>query len=256
MMHSMRMLGVATSLSLAVLISCSSQSPSDRDQNALGDDTQTNNPTNDLCPHDDAGSGGGCGSHDGGTSPAPVMCSDGQAAAILDTLDMGEVEESKAVVDASIDASLQDFARMMIKEHGAHRDALKTLTAKLDISLAATGVSREMSKDSKKDITMSRTLARSELQSHYLNRQVLGHIRALGVIEMLIPSCKAPEFRDFVIQTRATVRQHLALVLTIQSKLEGACGGNAGGGTDEPDCDDAGMPIDAGAPVDSGVIVH
>ncbi|WP_394835460.1 DUF4142 domain-containing protein [Pendulispora rubella] len=183
----------------------------------------------------------------------PVMCSDGQAAAILDTLDRGEVEESTAFVDVATDASLRDFARTMVTEHGAHRDALKTLTAKLDISLAATGVSREMTKDSKQDMSMSRTLAPKDLQSHYLNRQVLGHIRALGVIELLIHSSKAPEFRDFVVKTRATVRQHLTMVLAIQSKLEGTCGGNAGSGTDGPDCDDAGPPIDAGAPADSGV---
>ncbi|WP_394825431.1 DUF4142 domain-containing protein [Pendulispora albinea] len=244
MMHSLRNFGVGASLLVAALVACSSQGASGSDQTPLeGDNPSADNPvaggSESACPHDEDGKSG-CG-QDGGTVTPPTICSEGQAAAILDALDMGEVNESTLVVDASIDAKVREFARLMVKDHGAHRDALKALVAKLNISIVTNGISKELTKDSERDVAASATLSATEIQSHYVNRQVLGHIRALGILEGLLHTHEHAELKAFVKETRTTVRHHLKMILDIQAKLVGSCGGSITG--NEPGCDDAGNPL-------------
>ncbi len=271
MKYVVRNFGIVSALSLcAVVAACSQQSGSGSGQDPLGANDNNGGNTNVVSPEcgQSDGGGGGCGqdSGPGGGSANSVLavCDDAQVAAILTAIDTSEINESTAIAgssstgsaNVSFDASIRDFAQRMITDHTAHRDAVKSLVTKLNISTQVTdALANEITKDSERDVTATSQMNTNEIETHYLNRQILGHLKALGVIDLLArssdktlcsgdttgnqpPNTTPSDFKSFLAQTRVAVRQHLSMILAIQTKLEGACGVNGMVG-----CDDGGtMP--------------
>src|SRR5688500_3863406 len=71
---------------------------------------------------------------------------------VLTVANQGEVDYSQIGVDKATNASVKEFAQMMVKDHGTMLTAVKDLSTRLNVTPAANDKANDLKEESKKDI--------------------------------------------------------------------------------------------------------
>ena len=79
--------------------------------------------------------------------------SDANVVDVITVANQGEIDYSQLGVDKATNPSVKQFAQMMVKDHGAMLDGVKSLSAKLNVTPAANDKVSDLQKESQKDIT-------------------------------------------------------------------------------------------------------
>jgi putative membrane protein len=210
-----RALGVAALTALGVLVF----------------DCQTQPPLVAVSGTADGGIGGG-----GAVEVQLVTLSDAQSAAVLSSLNLGEVRVAQAVQSRLTNADAQAFAQRMITEHTGVNATAADLVNQQGITPQSNGVSMGLDFATQQTIASLQGLSGSALDAAYMASQMQMHQQALAVIDCVVmPSLVNSPMRSFV---TGTVRPGEVEHLTSAESISTSLGGTAGAGTPgaESDC--------------------
>lgn len=114
-------------------------------------------------------------------------------------VDAGNQAQQKATMQ-----SVKDFGAMMVKDHTAANDQLKSLAASKNISLPTTPSVSQMAEKGKLDVLTGDTYDKS-----YIRGQIKDHREVIALFKKEIASGKDADAKAFAQQTLPVLEKHL-----------------------------------------------
>jgi putative membrane protein len=127
---------------------------------------------------------------------------------------MAEVDLGKLASDKAADPSVKDFGAMMVKDHSAANQELKSLAASKNVSLPdGPGVAAQAKK------AKLEALSGSTFDKAYLANQIKAHQSTVTLLQTEISSGKDPDAKAFAQKVLPTVQSHLSAAEKIADSL-------------------------------------
>lgn len=120
---------------------------------------------------------------------------------------LAEVEAGKLAQHKSNDPSITKFAAMMVRDHSAANEQLKTLAESKNISLPTKPSVTQMAAKAKLDV-----LSGDSFNKAYIQNQVSGHEATVKLLQKEIASGGDADARAFAEKVLPTVQGHLRAV--------------------------------------------
>ena len=114
-------------------------------------------------------------------------------------VDAGNQAQQKANIQA-----VKDFGAMMVKDHTAANDQLKSLAASKNVSLPTSASVAEIAAKGKLDVLTGDTYDKS-----YIRGQIKAHREAIALFKKEIASGQDADVKSFAQQTLPTLEKHL-----------------------------------------------
>lgn len=150
------------------------------------------------------------------TTPGATVLSDGQIAAIMDTVHSSEIEQAQLAQTKSTDPHVLSFASMMISHHSQARQQEQAM----GLSTAASPMLQTLSSQGRQTMATLRDKSGKDFDRAYLQAQVEQHQKVLDTIDrQLMPSAKNPQLRSHLQSMRPTIEQHLKTARQAQEAL-------------------------------------
>jgi putative membrane protein len=168
-----------------------------------------------------AGEGGASGGGNGGAGGATADLSDGEILKVLDTANLGEIEQGEIATDRAQAEEVRDYAETMIVDHSAAREKGDMLAKSNDITLEANPIAQRLQAKSDAIVARLTSADSGEFDAIYMQSQVEVHEAVLELLDTtLIPDADTPEVEAFVTQIRAAVAEHLEMAEDVLDSLE------------------------------------
>jgi len=117
---------------------------------------------------------------------------------------IGEVEMGRIAEQKSSDPKVKEFAAMMIKDHSAANEELKSLAASKSVSLPdGPGAHADAAK------AKLQLLSGASFDKYYLSNQIAAHKSTVALLNKEISSGQDDEAKAFARKILPTVRSHL-----------------------------------------------
>jgi putative membrane protein len=126
--------------------------------------------------------------------------------------DMFEIQSSELALQKATDAKVKDFAKMMVSDHRAASDKLKSTVQSAQLPSPPT----ELDDKHKKKIDKLQSSSGREFDRAYLEVQLKGHKKAVELFSSYAKEGKNAELKNFAQQTLPTLEQHLKHVRTLE----------------------------------------
>src|ERR1700761_5702162 len=123
-------------------------------------------------------------------------------------VDAGNQAQQKASMQP-----VKDFGAMMVKDHTAANNQLKTLAASKNISLPTSASAAEMTKKGELDV-----LTGDAYDKSYIKSQIKAHHEAVALFKKEIASGQDADAKSFAQQTLPTLQQHLKAARAIATQ--------------------------------------
>jgi putative membrane protein len=123
---------------------------------------------------------------------------------------IAEVEAGNLAQSKGNSPKVKDFGAMMVKDHSAANEKLKTLAATKDVTLPTSSSVGQMATKAKLEVLTGDTFDKS-----YIKGQVQAHQDTVGLFRKEIASGQDPDAQAFAKATLPTVRSHLKAINAI-----------------------------------------
>jgi predicted outer membrane protein len=154
----------------------------------------------------------------GGEGGEALVLSDAQILHVTSTANQGEIEQGTIALERAQTESVDDFAQMMVSEHGAALADGSELAQQL--GLAGNALSMQLQSESAAIVAQLQLAEDAEFDAVYMNAQVAAHERVLGVLDdELIPDADDSALRDYLETLRTSVADHLEMARDIVEEL-------------------------------------
>jgi putative membrane protein len=151
-----------------------------------------------------------------GTVPMTKL-SDGQIAAILRTVDDGEIEQAQLALKKASNPEVKAFAQHMVEQHTMSKEAGERLESQTNIKAADSPKSQELKQAGALMLARLNEADSNNFDITYIDGQIQQHSDVLKLIkDQLLPAVNEPALRDFLNQARDMVEQHLDRARQIQ----------------------------------------
>ena len=121
-----------------------------------------------------------------------------------------EVEAGKLAQDKGNSQKVKDFGAMMVTDHSAANDKLKSLAESKDISLPSSSSVGQMATKGKLEVLSGDTFDKS-----YIKSQVKAHQQTIALFKKESATGQDPEAKAFAKATLPTLRSHLKAINAI-----------------------------------------
>jgi len=135
---------------------------------------------------------------------------DGEIIAYVQALDNGEVAVSKMAKDKNVDASVNQFADMMIDQHGQNLQQVTDLSSKINVPADETAGVKKFKEKSDKDMSNLSKMTGAQFQKAYIQAMIKGHTEASKMITQFEKEAQNAELKSFLADTEKAVEHHLA----------------------------------------------
>ena len=115
-----------------------------------------------------------------------------------------EVEAGNQAQTKANDQRVKDFASMLVTDHTAANDQLKSLAASKGISLPSSPSAGQMAAKTKLDVLTGDTYDKS-----FVNGQIKAHERTIALFQKEVASGQDADAKAFASSTLPTLRKHL-----------------------------------------------
>ena len=115
-----------------------------------------------------------------------------------------EVEAGNQAQQKANMQSVKDFGAMMVKDHTAANDQLKSVAASKDVSLPTSPSAAQMAEKGKLDLLSGDTYDKS-----YIRGQIKAHREVIALFKKEIASGQDPDAKAFAKQTLPVLEKHL-----------------------------------------------
>jgi len=165
------------------------------------------------------------------TTPAPATTpatgdvasgwTDANVVDVLTVANQGEVDYSQLGVDKATNASVKQFAKLMVKDHGAMLDAVKNLSSKLNVTAAPNDKVNDLQKESQKDITdLNGKKVGKDFDHEFMEEQVDMHQETLDLLNDLDSKTTNADLKAAIAEAKPKVQAHLDQAKAIKSKVD------------------------------------
>lgn len=124
-----------------------------------------------------------------------------------------EVDAGNQAQQKANSQPVKDFGAMMVKDHTAAGDQLKTLAQSKGVSLPSTASVGEMAVKTKLDVLTGDTYDKA-----YIKSQIKAHMHAVALFRKEIASGQDPDAKAFATATLPTLRSHLKQAKSIAAQ--------------------------------------
>jgi putative membrane protein len=120
---------------------------------------------------------------------------------------ISEVELAQLAQDKATSQDVKDFAAMMVKDHSAADDKLKSIAASKGIDLPTSASIGEMATKAKLDVLSGNTFDKS-----YIKSQIKAHRQAIALFRKEAANGQDPEAKAFASDTLPTLEKHMQAI--------------------------------------------
>jgi putative membrane protein len=124
-----------------------------------------------------------------------------------------EVETGNQAGQKSSNQSIKDFAAMLVKDHTAAGDQLKSLAQSKGLSLPTSASVGQIAEKGKLDVLSGDTYDKS-----FIETQIKAHRRTIAAFKKEAASGQDPDAKAFAEQTLPTLRKHLKTATSIATE--------------------------------------
>jgi putative membrane protein len=128
---------------------------------------------------------------------------------------MAEVALGKMAAEKGASAEVKDFGNMMVKDHGAANEELKSIAQKKNITLPS-GLDAE---HQAKSDSLSK-LSGKDFDKAYVKVMIEGHHKTLGIMNNEATGGQDVDLKAFAKKTAPVVQHHLEEIEKIQAKVK------------------------------------
>lgn len=147
-----------------------------------------------------------------------------QALGVVITINQNEISSAKLVLkklrDQTNNQNIKDYAQMMKRDHTKNYQTILVISHKLNLHPIKSPLQDSLIQESKKETADLTAADKNQIPQVYMDAMVKDHSAALNIIDKdLLPYTKNTLLKNHLINTRATVYQHLLAAKSIQAKL-------------------------------------
>jgi len=128
---------------------------------------------------------------------------------------MAEVEFARVALTKTTNASIKDFANMMLNDHGKANEELKAIAADKNITLPTA-----IDNDHQQKLDKLTTKTGRDFDKDYADAMADGHQKMLDLMKKESEKGHDPELRAFATKTIPVVQSHLDLIKKIRDGLK------------------------------------
>lgn len=128
---------------------------------------------------------------------------------------MAEVAIAKLALTKTANAKIEDFAKMMVTDHGKANDELMGIAKAKNITLPAT-----FDSDHQKKLDDLSKLKGKDFDKAYVDAMVDGHKKALTLMQNEAKDGKDADLKTFAEKTAAIVQMHLDAINKIHDSMK------------------------------------
>lgn len=161
------------------------------------------------------------------TTPTPATgevaggWTDANVVDVLTVANQGEVDYSQLGVEKATNPSVKQFAKLMVKDHGAMLDAVKGLTSKLNVTPTANDKVNDLQKENQKDITdLNGKKVGKDFDKEFMDEQVDMHQETLDLLNDLDSKTTNPDLKAAIAEAKPKVQAHLDQAKAIKEKVD------------------------------------
>ena len=153
-------------------------------------------------------------------TPAAPEFTDAEIAHIAVTANWIDSAAGAAAAKKTANPEVKDFARTMVRDHGAANKLATDLAAKLTLTPQDNDQSRALQGGHDQSQAELSGLTGAAFDRAYIDHEVAYHQAVLNALDtILIPQADNPELKALLEQIRPNIAQHLARAQQIQSTL-------------------------------------
>jgi putative membrane protein len=127
---------------------------------------------------------------------------------------MAEVELGKLAASKATSADVKKFGQMMVTDHTAANNELKTLAAKKNWTLPT-----DLDSSHKSTMDELKGLSGAEFDKEYVEEMVDDHEKDVSAFEDKAKNATDPDLKAFAEKTLPVLRKHLDAIKAIQAKM-------------------------------------
>jgi len=140
---------------------------------------------------------------------------------VLTVANQGEVDYSQIGAEKATNASVKQFAQMMVQDHGSMLDAVKSLTSKLNVTPAANDKVNDLQKENQKDITdLNGKKVGKDFDKEFMEEQVDMHQETLDLLNDLDGKTTNADLKTAIGEAKPKVQAHLDQAKAIKDKVD------------------------------------
>jgi putative membrane protein len=124
-----------------------------------------------------------------------------------------EVETGNQAEQKSSNQSIKDFASMLVKDHTAAGDELKTLAQSKSVSLPTSASVGQMAEKGKLDVLSGDTYDKS-----FIETQIKAHRRTIALFDKEAAAGQDEDAKSFAQKTLPTLKKHLKTATSIATQ--------------------------------------
>ena len=150
---------------------------------------------------------------------------DAQIAAIVVTANQVDIDAGQLAKSTSKSKDVQEFAQLMITDHGGVNKSATELVTKLHVTPENNATSESLKSGGDQNLASLRKLNGHAFDKAYVDHEVAYHQAVLDAVDKtLIPSAKNAELKALLVKVRPAFVAHLQHAKTLQASL-GKSGG-------------------------------
>jgi len=140
---------------------------------------------------------------------------------VLTVANQGEVDYSQLGVSKATDAGVKQFAQMMVKDHSAMLDAVKSLATRLNVTPATNDKANDLKEENTKDINdLNGKTAGKDFDVEFMEEQVDMHQETLDLLNDLDSRTTNADLKAAIAEAKPKVQAHLDQAKTLKDKVD------------------------------------
>jgi putative membrane protein len=145
---------------------------------------------------------------------------DAQIAAIVVTANQVDIDAGQLAKSSSKTREVQDFAQLMITDHGGVNKSATELVTKLHVTPESNPTSESLKSGGDQNLASLKKLSGHAFDKAYVDHEVAYHQAVLDAVDKtLIPSAKNAELKALLVKVRPAFVAHLQHAKSLQASL-------------------------------------
>ena len=140
---------------------------------------------------------------------------------VLTVANQGEVEYSQIAAEKATDPGVKQYAQMMVKDHGAMLDAVKSLATRLNVTPATNDKANDLKEENTKDINdLNGKTVGKDFDVEFMEEQVDMHQETLDLLNDLDGRTTNADLKAAIAEAKPKVQAHLDQAKALKDKVD------------------------------------
>jgi putative membrane protein len=159
-------------------------------------------------------------------APGNPMLSDAEILQVVITANSADSAAGALATTQAKTASVKDFGKTMVKDHGNLNDKAQQLTQSASLTPQTSETSRQVQDKADEEMNDLKGKTGAGFDTAYVNHEVQSHQAVLDQLDQtLIPSAQNADLKQFLQNERSTVAAHLDRIKQLQNTVATSTGG-------------------------------